>query len=121
MVSAHQTTVPPPKVSPSPNFQMLVTMLEADDFLGKIVIGKVSAGAIRVGQPIKVLNTKGEKIDEGNVIKILAKRGLQRLLRENGTPRGVVCMACVALCWSVTAIGVVCKWLDTDSTRSCVW
>lgn len=63
---------------------MLVTMLEADDFLGKIVIGKVSAGSIRVGQPIKVLNTKGEKIDEGNVIKILAKRGLQRLLRENG-------------------------------------
>lgn len=59
-------------------------MLEADDFLGKIVIGKVSSGSIRLGQPIKVLNTKGEKIDEGSVIKILAKRGLQRLLRDNG-------------------------------------
>src|SRR5579864_6770215 len=60
-------------------FKMLVTTLEADPFLGRILTGRVESGAITMGRNIKALNAAGEIIEKTRVTKLLAFRGLARV------------------------------------------
>ncbi len=54
-------------------------------YLGKIITGRVFSGTVRVGAAMHVLNQAGVKIEEGKVIKILARRGLGKIVLEEGT------------------------------------
>ncbi|XP_020574333.1 uncharacterized protein LOC110020535 [Phalaenopsis equestris] len=69
--------VPSPSANLDAPFQMLVSMMERDFYLGRILTGRVSSGVIRVGDRIHGLrSTNGvEKIEEGKVTKIMKKKG----------------------------------------------
>ena len=60
--------VPPPKpqalAGDEHPFKMLVTTLEADNFLGRILTGRIESGAITVNRNIKALNRDGEIIEK---------------------------------------------------------
>jgi GTP-binding protein len=75
--------VPPPKpqklAGDAHPFKMLVTTLEADPFLGRILTGRIESGAITMGRNIKALNAAGEIIEKTRVTKLLAFRGLARV------------------------------------------
>ena len=75
--------VPPPKVAELRGdehpFKMLVTTLEADNFLGRILTGRVESGSITINRPIKVLDRNGKIIERARVTKLLAFRGLARV------------------------------------------
>ena len=60
-------------------FKMLVTTLEADTFLGRILTGRIESGAITVNRVIKALNRDGKEIERARVTKLLAFRGLARV------------------------------------------
>src|ERR1700744_511797 len=60
-------------------FKMLVTTLEADNFLGRILTGRIESGAMTVNRVIKVLNNDGKEIERARVTKLLAFRGLARV------------------------------------------
>jgi GTP-binding protein len=60
-------------------FTMLVTTLEADNFLGRILTGRIESGAMTVNRVIKVLNRDGKEIERARVTKLLAFRGLARV------------------------------------------
>lgn len=47
--------IPPPLADPDGAFQMLVTALDYDSHLGQIVIGRISRGTVRQGDPLVVL------------------------------------------------------------------
>jgi len=70
--------VPPPKVDSDPAFRMLVTTLESDSFLGRILTGRIQSGSIRPNATLKALNAAGEEIEQTRVTKLLAFRGLER-------------------------------------------
>ncbi|MCL4675525.1 MAG: GTP-binding protein, partial [Pararhodobacter sp.] len=57
-------------------FTMLATTLSADPFMGRILTGRVETGTLRVGETIKALSRKGERIEQFRVTKIQAFRGL---------------------------------------------
>ncbi|WP_343078877.1 translational GTPase TypA [Ostreiculturibacter nitratireducens] len=57
-------------------FRMLATTLSADPFIGRILTGRVESGRLKVGDSIKALSRKGERIEQFRVTKILAFRGL---------------------------------------------
>ncbi len=57
-------------------FRMLATTLSADPFIGRILTGRVESGSLKVGETIKALTRKGEKLEQFRVTKILAYRGL---------------------------------------------
>ncbi len=59
-------------------FRMLGTLLEANPYLGRIITGRVFAGAVKPNQPVKVLDRTGKVIEQGRVSKILAFRGIDR-------------------------------------------
>jgi GTP-binding protein len=57
-------------------FRMLATTLSADPFIGRILTGRVESGTLKVGEQVKALSRKGERIEQFRVTKILAFRGL---------------------------------------------
>jgi GTP-binding protein len=74
--------VPAPKVDRAAPFAMLATMLMADPYLGRILVGRVEAGALKVNDPIKALNPDGTEAETARVTKLLSFRGLDRVPTE---------------------------------------
>ena len=71
------TSVPPPQGDPSGPFQMLVTSIDYNDYLGRLGIGRIQRGAIKLGAPMKVIHRDGG-IEDARVTKIYAFEGLHR-------------------------------------------
>ncbi|HZC97650.1 MAG TPA: GTP-binding protein, partial [Bradyrhizobium sp.] len=69
--------VKPPVVEEGP-FRLLGTILEANPYLGRIITGRITSGAIKPNQAVKVLGADGKTIESGRITKILAFRGLER-------------------------------------------
>jgi GTP-binding protein len=74
-------------------FKMLVTTLEADNFLGRILTGRIESGVITTNRNIKALNREGEVIEKTRVTKLLAFRGLARVPVERAEAGDIVAIA----------------------------
>ncbi len=70
--------VPVPTIALDAPFSMLVTTLEYDSYLGRILTGRVYSGTAKVNMPVKVMTYEGEVIEQGRLAKLLAFRGLER-------------------------------------------
>jgi len=70
--------VPEPKTEDGP-FRLLATTISADNFLGRILTGRVASGVIKPNQQIKALARDGTLVEQGRVSKVLAFRGLERV------------------------------------------
>ena len=60
-------------------FTMLVTTLEADPYLGRVLTGRIETGAINVNRVIRALHRDGKEVERTRVTKLLAFRGLTRV------------------------------------------
>jgi GTP-binding protein len=60
-------------------FTMLVTTLEADPYLGRILTGRIESGSINVNRVIKALDRNGKEVERARATKLLAFRGLARV------------------------------------------
>ena len=67
-----------PKVDETAPFRMLVTTIESNPYLGRLLTGRVESGVLKTNDPIKGLNREGEKIEDARASKIMAFRGLER-------------------------------------------
>ena len=70
--------VPTPKQIEARNkpFSMLAVTLGSDQFIGRILTGRVESGTIKSGEMIKAIARNGERVENFRVSKILAFRGL---------------------------------------------
>ncbi|XP_034701051.1 50S ribosomal subunit assembly factor BipA-like [Vitis riparia] len=88
--------VPPPTASLDAPFQMLVSMMEKDFYLGRILTGRVSSGVIRVGDRVHGLRSTDsgvEKIEEGKVLKLMKKKGTNMVLIDSAGAGDIISMA----------------------------
>lgn len=60
--------VPEPKVEEGP-FRLIGTILEANNFLGRIITGRIASGSIKPNQAVKVLGQDGKVIENGRISK----------------------------------------------------
>ena len=74
-------------------FAMLSTLLYADSFLGRSLVGRISQGTAKANQPIKAINLKGEKVDEGKLTKIFRYEGTKKVPIEVGEAGDIVVIA----------------------------
>lgn len=81
--------VPEPKVEEGP-FRMLATTIGADNFLGRILTGRITSGSVKPNQTVKVLSRDGSLVESGRVSKVLAFRGLEREPIEVGEAGDIV-------------------------------
>src|SRR5215211_5908779 len=70
--------VPPPRGDVNAPLQMLVANLDSSDYLGRIAIGRVFNGRVKIGDPIAVCKLDGS-VKETRVTKLFAFEGLRRV------------------------------------------
>jgi GTP-binding protein len=85
--------VKPAELDKTKPFAMLSTLLYADSFLGRSLVGKISQGTARANQAIKAINLKGEKVDEGRLTKIFRYEGTKKVPIEVGEAGDIVIIA----------------------------
>lgn len=74
---AIQNDIPAPTVEGDKPFQLLVTALQYDSFLGKYAIGRVHRGSIRKNMPVVLIKADGTQIS-AKIEKLFVNRGLNR-------------------------------------------
>jgi len=85
--------VQPAELDKSKPFAMLSTLLYADNFLGRSLVGKISQGTAKANQAIKAINLEGEKVDEGRLTKIFRYEGTKKVPIEVGEAGDIVVIA----------------------------
>ena len=85
--------VPPPAADFDGPFKFLVTLLDRDNFLGRILTGKVESGTIRVNAPIHALDNDGKIVETGRASKIMAYRGLERVPVDEARAGDIISIA----------------------------
>jgi GTP-binding protein len=84
--------VPPPRGNPEAPLQMLVANLDSSDYLGRIAIGRIFNGSVRLNDPVAVLKLDGSE-QQTKVTKLFAFDGLKRVEIEKGSAGDIVCLA----------------------------
>ncbi len=87
--------VPPPLGDPAGHLQVLVANLDSSDYLGRIGIGRVFNGRIRVGDAIAVCKLDGQ-IEQTKVTKLFAFDGLKRVDIAEAAAGDIICVAGIA-------------------------
>ena len=90
MITRH---VPAPEVDPDAAFSMLVSILEYDAFLGRILTGLIYSGTAKVGMPIKGMSLNGETVEQGRLTKLLTFDGIKRVPVEQAEAGEIVAIA----------------------------
>ena len=85
--------VPPPALDVDAPFTFLVTLLDRDNFLGRILTGRVNSGTVKLNQPIHALDNYGNVIETGRASKIMAFRGLERVPVDEAKAGDIISLA----------------------------
>ncbi len=75
------------------DFSMLVTTIEADPYLGRILTGRITSGTARANMAVKALSRDGSQIETGRISKLLQARGLERVGIDSAEAGDIVSIA----------------------------
>jgi len=84
--------VPSPAVDPESPFQMQISSLDYDSYVGVIGIGRITRGKLRPGQTVAILDREGKKRN-GRVLEVKGFLGLQRVNVEEARAGDIVCIS----------------------------
>ena len=84
--------VPPPVGDPNKPLQLQVTTLDYSEYLGRIVIGRIHNGTIRMGQQAALIVESGA-IVKGKISKLMGFEGLKRVEMQEATAGHIVAVA----------------------------
>jgi GTP-binding protein len=68
----------PPIADSDLPFQMLVTMLEYDSYTGRIAVGRVHSGKVKVGDQVALMKHDGS-VERGKITKVMGYKGLKKI------------------------------------------
>ena len=81
-----------PKVDVDGPMQLLVSNISYDDYLGRIAIGRVERGVIKVGQNVVTCKDDGKNVS-GKIAKLFTYEGLKRVEAEEIEAGDIVAIA----------------------------
>jgi GTP-binding protein len=91
---------PPPSVDPEGTFQMLVSTLDHSAYVGRIAIGRIERGKVRVGDSVTLLDLGEEgmveddaEAERAKVSKLYTFNGLDRIEVEEAHAGDIVALA----------------------------
>jgi GTP-binding protein len=85
--------VPAPELDAEAPFAMVASILESDNFLGRVLTGRVEQGRATLNMPVKVLRGDGTVVETGRLTKLLAFRGLERVPVESVAAGDIIAVA----------------------------
>lgn len=71
-------TIQAPNCDVEGTAQMLVSNIDYDDYVGRIAVGRLERGTIKVGMPVSICE-KDDKISQGKVAKVYTHMGLKKV------------------------------------------
>jgi GTP-binding protein len=92
LLDAIIASVPPPKGDPDAPLQMLVANLDASDYLGRIAIGRIFNGRVKIGDNVAVCKLD-KRVQQTKVTKLFAFEGLKRVDITEAAAGDIVCLA----------------------------
>jgi GTP-binding protein len=84
--------IPPPKGSADHPLQILIANLDASDYLGRIAVGRIFNGRVKLNDPVAVSKLDGT-IEQTKVTKLFAFEGLKRVDITEAAAGDIVCLA----------------------------
>ena len=88
--------VRPPQVDQDAPFAMLATLLDADPYLGRCLVGRVAQGSASVNDSVRGLNLDGKVIETGRLTKLLKFEGASRIPVDKVQAGDIICIAGLA-------------------------
>jgi GTP-binding protein len=85
--------VPPPDVQDDAPFAMLTTLLERDNYLGRVLTGKVYSGKAKVNMNVKSLSLDGSQVETFRLTKLLTFSGIERIPATEVVAGDIICVA----------------------------
>ena len=82
----------PPKCEIEGPMQMLVSNIDYDDYVGRIAVGRVERGSIKLGMPVAICG-KEDKITQGRIAKVYTHVGLNKVEVEEGKAGDIIELA----------------------------
>ena len=88
-------SIPCPKCEDDAPFQMLVSNIDYDDYTGRIAVGKIERGSIKVNMPLSICRHDG-KVTRGKATKLFTFEGLKKVPTEEVGAGDVVAISGIA-------------------------
>ncbi|MCL4491852.1 MAG: translational GTPase TypA [Nitrospirae bacterium] len=85
-------TIPAPEGDPQGILQLLVTNIDYNDYVGRLAIGKIFSGTVKVGDPVAMVNGTGEVI-KMKITSIYTFQGLDRIDARESSIGDIVALA----------------------------
>ena len=85
--------VPATRLDKEAPFAMVASILDYDNFLGRVLTGRVEQGRARLNMPVKVLRDDGTVVETGRLTKLMGYRGLDRVQVEEVEAGDIVAIA----------------------------
>ncbi len=85
--------VPATKLDKEAPFAMVASILDYDNFLGRVLTGRVEQGRARLNMPVKVLRADGSVVETGRLTKLMGYRGLDRVQVDECEAGDIVAVA----------------------------
>lgn len=84
--------VPAPSVDPDGPFQMRISQLDYNNFVGVIGIGRIQRGTLKKNMPVAVIDREGKK-RQGKVLQVLGFMGLERIEQDTAGAGDIVAVS----------------------------
>jgi GTP-binding protein len=85
--------VPPPMGSLDAPLQILVANLDSSDYLGRIAIGRIFNGRVKIGDEVAICTPEVAEARKARITKLFAFDGLKRVDIDNAAAGDIVCLA----------------------------
>ncbi|MEZ5687380.1 MAG: translational GTPase TypA [Caenibius sp.] len=85
--------VPAPNLDTSGKFSFLATLLDRDNFMGRVLTGRVQSGTVKINDPIHAIDADGKVVEAGRATKILSFKGLERVPVESAQAGDIIALA----------------------------
>ena len=82
--------VPPPFARPNQPFHMLVSNIDWSDYVGRIAVGKILGGVVKVGDPVYVIRHSDGERKRGKITKVFEFTGLGTTETESAEAGNIV-------------------------------
>ena len=85
----------PPSCDIDGTMQMLVSNIDYDDYVGRIAVGRVERGSVKLGMPVSICK-KDDKVTNGRIAKLYTHVGLKRVEVEEVKAGDIIAIAGIA-------------------------
>jgi GTP-binding protein len=74
-------------------FKMLVSIIERNEYVGRVVTGRIEAGTAKRNMPVKALDAKGREIQRGKIVQLYSFHGLKKIPVDEAGAGDIVAIA----------------------------